>query len=64
MKIHYNNGKEEKIIDNVMYIQVYDRQTPFFTVCLRNGRELTINPDRVEGILDDNLTEPPKEVSE
>lgn len=63
MKIHYNNGKEEKIIDNVMYIQVYDRQTPFFTVCLRNGRELTISPDRVEGILDDDLTEPPKEVS-
>ena len=52
MIIHYNNGEAEKLIRNVVYIQVIGNEYPV-TALLSNGKELTISLDRIEAIIDD-----------
>lgn len=54
MKIHYNNGAAEKIIDHVIAIQVVDQNHPVVAV-LENGKELTISLNNIEMILDDEV---------
>ena len=54
MKIHYNNGEKEKIIDNVLSIMVVDNNSPV-VVCLSNGKELTISLNNIEMILDEKI---------
>lgn len=54
MKIHYNNGEKEKIIDNVLSIMVVDNNSPV-VVCLNNGKELTISLNNIEMILDEKI---------
>jgi hypothetical protein len=51
MKIHYKKDyhSPDKIIENVLYIQVIDGNEPV-NVVLRNGRELSIRLDRIEGL--------------
>lgn len=56
MFLHYNNGQEEKIITDVIAINIIDGNTPA-TVLLRNGKELRIRLDRIETILDDDIKE-------
>lgn len=52
MIIHYNNGKTEKLIRDIIHIIVIGRDEPIIAV-LENGRELTISLDNVEAIVDD-----------
>ena len=54
MFIHYNNGKEEKLITDILCITIIDGNTPAI-VSLRNGKELRIRLDRIETILDDEI---------
>ena len=54
MKIHYNNGNAEKIIDNVIAIQVVD-VSHSLTVLTESGKEYQINIGNVEMILNDDL---------
>ena len=54
MRIHYNNGEKEKIIDNVLSIMVIDNHSPV-SVCLSNGKELTISLNNIEMILDEKV---------
>ena len=54
MVIHYNNGREEKLIRNVIGITVYSRDEPV-SVILKNGTELTVNINHIEMILDDDI---------
>ncbi len=54
MKIHYNNGEKEKIIDNILSIMVVDSKSPV-VVCLDNGKELTVSLDNIEMILDEKV---------
>lgn len=54
MRIHYNNGEKEKIIDNVLSIMVVDNHSPV-SVCLSNGKELTISLNNIEMILDEKV---------
>ena len=54
MRIHYNNGEKEKIIDNVLSIMVVDNNSPV-VVALSNGKELTISLNNIEMILDEKL---------
>ena len=54
MFIHYNNGKEEKLITDILCIIIIDGNTPAI-VSLRNGKELRIRLDRIETILDDEI---------
>ena len=56
MRIHYNNGEKEKIIDNVLSIMVIDNHSPV-SVCLSNGKELTISLNNIEMILDEKVFE-------
>lgn len=56
MRIHYNNGKEEKIIDNVLSIMVVDGNMPV-VVSLKNGEELQISLNNIEMILDEEVFE-------
>ena len=56
MKIHYNNGEKERIIDNVLSVMIVDASQPA-TVILSNGKELTISLNNVEMILDDAIFE-------
>ena len=56
MRIHYNNGKKEKIIDNVLSIMVIDSNSPIIA-CLSNGKELTISINNIEMILDETIFE-------
>lgn len=56
MRIHYNNGEKEKIIDNVLSIMVIDNHSPV-SVCLNNGKELTISLNNIEMILDEKVFE-------
>ena len=56
MRIHYNNGEKEKIIDNVLSIMVIDNHYPV-SVCLSNGKELTISLNNIEMILDERVFE-------
>ncbi|MCH5192246.1 MAG: hypothetical protein J1F23_08800 [Oscillospiraceae bacterium] len=54
MKIHYNNRITEKMIDNVIAIQVIGSNEPIIAI-LANGEELTISLDHIEMIINDNL---------
>lgn len=54
MIIHYNNGKTEKLIQDVIHIIVIGRDEPIIAV-LENGRELVISLDNVEAIVDDEI---------
>lgn len=54
MIIHYNNGKEEKLITDILCITIIDENTPAI-VALRNGKELTIRIDQIETILNDDV---------
>ncbi len=54
MRIHYNNGEKEKIIDNVLSVMVVDSNSPI-VACLSNGKELTISLDNIEMILDEKI---------
>ena len=54
MVIHYNNGREEKLIKNVIGITVYTRDDSV-SVILKNGAELTVNINHIEMILDDDI---------
>ena len=54
MIIHYNNGKTEKLIRDIIHIIVIGRDEPIIAV-LENGRELTISLDNVEAIVDDEI---------
>lgn len=56
MRIHYNNGEKEKIIDNVISIMVIDSNSPIIA-CLSNGNELTISINNIEMILDETIFE-------
>ena len=56
MRIHYNNGEKEKIIDDVLSIMVIDNHSPV-SVCLSNGKELTISLNNIEMILDEKVFE-------
>ena len=56
MRIHYNNGEKEKIIDNVISIMVVDNNSPIIA-CLSNGKELTISINNIEMILDETVFE-------
>ncbi len=55
MKIHYNNGTDEKIIENVLYIQVIDG-LHLVSCVMRNGKEYTISLSHIEAIMDDELS--------
>lgn len=54
MRIHYNNGEKEKIIDNVLSIMVIDSNSPIIA-CLSSGKELTISLNNIEMILDETV---------
>lgn len=54
MVIHYNNGREEKLIKNVIGITVYTRDDSV-SVILKNGAELAVNINHIEMILDDDI---------
>lgn len=56
MRIHYNNGEKEKIINNVISIMVIDNNSPIIA-CLSNGKELTISLNNIEMILDETVFE-------
>lgn len=56
MKIHYNNGEKEKIIDNVLSIMVVDSNSPV-VACLSNGKELIISLNNIEMIFDEKILE-------
>ena len=60
MIIHYNNGETEKLIRNVVHLQVIGNGYPV-TALLSNGNELTISIDRIEAIIDDDIAEKGKE---
>ena len=59
MRIHYNNGEKDKIIDNVLSIQVIDGNQPV-TVLMANGKELNVSLRNIEMILDEQIFEKPK----
>lgn len=54
MIIHYNNGKEEKLIKNVVHIEVVSENMPI-TALLDNDKELTISLNNIEAIVDDTI---------
>lgn len=56
MRIHYNNGEKEKIIDNVLSVMVVDSNSPVVAL-LSNGKELTISLNNIEMILDEKVFE-------
>lgn len=56
MFIHYNNGKSEKLIKDVLCVTVIDGEHPAIAA-LTNGKELTIRLDRIEAICDNNILE-------
>ena len=54
MFLHYNNGEEEKLITDILCIDIIDGNHPAI-VTLRNGKELRIRLDRIETILNDDI---------
>ena len=56
MFLHYNNGEEEKLITDILCIDIIDGNNPAI-VTLRNGKELRIRLDRIETILNDDIRE-------
>lgn len=56
MRIHYNNGEKEKIIDNVLSVMIVNSNSPVVAL-LSNGKELTISLNNIEMILDEKVFE-------
>ena len=54
MFLHYNNGEKEKLIKDILCIQIIDGNTPAI-ITLKNGGELRIRLDRIEMIVDDSV---------
>ncbi len=54
MIIHYNNGKKEQLIKDVINIDVVDGEHPL-NVLLKNGKELSIYLEHIESIFDEEL---------
>lgn len=52
MIIEYNNGKENKLIKNVLHITVVD---DFIVALLTNGKELKIATRNIESIIDSTI---------
>lgn len=55
MKIHYNNGRTEKLIDNIIAVQVIGNGFPVVAVT-EDGREYRISLNNIEMIIDDSLS--------
>ena len=53
MFLHYNNGEKEKLIKDILSIQIIDGNTPAI-ITLKSGGELRIRLDRIEMIVDDS----------
>ena len=60
MFIHYNNGESEKLIKNVLCVDIIDGEHPAY-VTLADGKELRIRLDRIETICDDGVLEKERE---
>lgn len=56
MFLHYNNGEKEKLIKDILSIQIIDGNTPAI-ITLKSGGELRIRLDRIEMIVDDSVLE-------
>ena len=56
MRIHYNNGKKERILDNVLSIMIVDSYSPA-VVTFKSGKEWTISLNNIEMILDEKVFE-------
>lgn len=54
MFIHYNNGQEQKLIKNVLCVDIIDGNEPA-VIQLKNGKELRVRIDRIESIVDDEV---------
>ncbi len=54
MFLHYNNGEKEKLIRDIICIQIIDENTPAI-ITLKSGGELRIRLDRIEMIVDDSV---------
>ena len=54
--LHYNNGEKEKLIKDILSIQIIDENTPAI-ITLKSGGELRIQLDRIEIIVDDSVLE-------
>ena len=54
MFIHYNDGKSEKLIKNVLCVDIIDGEHPAY-VTLADGSELRIRLDRIETICYDEI---------
>ncbi len=54
MFLHYNNGEKEKLIKDILCIQIIDGNTPAI-ITLKSGGELRIRLDRIEMIVDDSV---------
>ena len=54
MFLHYNNGEKEKLIKDILCIQIIDGNTPAI-ITLKSGGELRIRLDRIEIIFDNGL---------
>lgn len=63
MFIHYNNGEEEKLIKNVLCVDIIDGEHPAY-VTLTDGKELRIRLDRIETICDDEILEKEREIND
>lgn len=51
MKVHYLNGKgEEVFLDGIIHLQNVDNYT--WVATTKNGKELTLKTDRIEGVAD------------
>lgn len=51
MKVHYLNGKgEEMFLDGIIHLQNVDNCT--WVATTKNGKELTLKTDRIEGVAD------------
>lgn len=48
MVMHYNNGREEKLIRNVAVITVYSRDEPV-SIILEDGTKRTVNTNGIQG---------------
>lgn len=54
MFLHYNNGEKEKLIKDILCIQIIDGNTPAI-ITLKSGGELRIRLDRIEIIVEDSV---------
>lgn len=54
MFLHYNNGEKEKLIKDILCIQIIDETRPAI-ITLKSGGELRIRLDRIEIIVEDSV---------